>query len=111
MPIKQKGLPLHGHPILLITCMITDGIGLHSVILPLFMTVAFKWYFKFRVLLPEVTLNQKGSRVVQNEGNRNRLQTFQVQKTVMWLLQCSFINNTVEPLQNSHLWNRRKWPL
>ena len=25
--IKQIGLPLHGRPILLITCMITDQIG------------------------------------------------------------------------------------
>ena len=28
------GLPLSGRPILLITCMITDQIGLHSVLLP-----------------------------------------------------------------------------
>ena len=33
--IKQIGLPLHGRPILLITRMITDRIGLHSVLLPL----------------------------------------------------------------------------
>ena len=33
--IKQIGLPLHSRPILLITCMITDRIGLHSVVLPL----------------------------------------------------------------------------
>ena len=33
--IKQIGLPLRGRPILLITRMITDGIGLHSVLLPL----------------------------------------------------------------------------
>ena len=32
--IKQIGLPLRGRPILLIT-MITDRIGLHSVLLPL----------------------------------------------------------------------------
>ena len=31
----QIGLPLSGRPILLITCMITDQIGLHSVLLPL----------------------------------------------------------------------------
>ena len=31
----QIGLPLRGRPILLITCMITDRIGLHSVLLPL----------------------------------------------------------------------------
>ena len=33
--IKQIGLPLRGHPILLITRKITDRIGLHSVQLPL----------------------------------------------------------------------------
>ena len=33
--IKQIGLPLRGCPILLITGMITDRIGLHSVLLPL----------------------------------------------------------------------------
>ena len=33
--IKQIELPLGGRPILLITCMITDQIGLHSVFLPL----------------------------------------------------------------------------
>ena len=33
--IKQIGLPLRGRPILLITRMITDWIGLHSVLLPL----------------------------------------------------------------------------
>ena len=32
----QVGLPLHGRPILFITRMITDRIGLHSVLLPLF---------------------------------------------------------------------------
>ena len=33
--IKQIGLPLRGRPILLITRMITDRIGLHSVLLTL----------------------------------------------------------------------------
>ena len=33
--IKQIGLPLRGRPILLITRMITDPTGLHSVLLPL----------------------------------------------------------------------------
>ena len=33
--IKQIVLPLRGRPILLITHMITDRIGLHSVLLPL----------------------------------------------------------------------------
>ena len=36
--IKQIGLPLCGRPILLITRMITDRIGLHSVLLPLLIT-------------------------------------------------------------------------
>ena len=35
LAIKQIGLPLHGRPILLITRMITDRTGLHSVLLPL----------------------------------------------------------------------------
>ena len=37
--IKQIGLPLRGRPILLITRMITDRIGLHSVLLPLLIHV------------------------------------------------------------------------
>ena len=36
--MKQIGLPLHGRPILLIIRMITDRIGLHSVLLPLLIT-------------------------------------------------------------------------
>ena len=36
--IKQIGLPLRGRPILLITRIITDRIGLHSVLLPLLIT-------------------------------------------------------------------------
>ena len=45
--IKQIGLPLRGRPILLITCMITHRIGLHSVLLciPL-------WIGRHQVLLP-----------------------------------------------------------
>ena len=35
------GLPLHIHPILLITCMITNQIGLHLVLLPLLMCHTF----------------------------------------------------------------------
>ena len=34
------GLPLRGHPILLITRMITDRIGHHSVLLPLLITTS-----------------------------------------------------------------------
>ena len=37
--IKQIGLPLRGRPILLITSMITDRIGLHSVLLPLLIII------------------------------------------------------------------------
>ena len=40
--IKQIGLPLRGRPILLITGMITDRIGLHSVLLPLLSTLRSK---------------------------------------------------------------------
>ena len=39
--IKQIGLPLRGRPILLITRMITDRIGLHSVLLPLLIWLLF----------------------------------------------------------------------
>ena len=37
--IKQIGLPLRGRPILLITRMITDRIGQHSVLLPLLIQI------------------------------------------------------------------------
>ena len=37
--IKQIGLPLHRRPISLITRMITDQIGLHLVLLPLFIII------------------------------------------------------------------------
>ena len=37
--IKQNGLPLRGRPILLITRMISDRIGLHSVLLPLLIII------------------------------------------------------------------------
>ena len=37
--IKQIGLPLRGRPILLITRMITDRTGLHSVLLPLLIII------------------------------------------------------------------------
>ena len=40
--IKQIRLPLRGGPILSITCMITDRIGLHSVLLPLLSTLRSK---------------------------------------------------------------------
>ena len=38
--MKQIGLPLHGRPILLIIRMITDRIGLHSVLLPLLIIIS-----------------------------------------------------------------------
>ena len=38
--MKQIGLPLRGRPILLNTRMITDRIGLHSVLLPLPITIS-----------------------------------------------------------------------
>ena len=37
--IKQIGLPLRGRPILIISRMITDRIGLHSVLLPLLIII------------------------------------------------------------------------
>ena len=39
--IKQIGLPLRGRPILLITRMITNRIGPHSVLLPLLIAFTF----------------------------------------------------------------------
>ena len=45
--IKQIGLPLRGHPILLITRMITDQTGLHSVLLPLFIEITFSYKYGF----------------------------------------------------------------
>ena len=38
--IKQIELPLRGRPILLIIRMITDPIGLHSVLLPLLIIIS-----------------------------------------------------------------------
>ena len=38
---KQIGLPLHGRPILLISGMITDRIGLHSILLLLLIRKAY----------------------------------------------------------------------
>ena len=38
--IKQIELPLRGRPILLIIRMITDRIGLHSVLLPLLIIIS-----------------------------------------------------------------------
>ena len=49
--IKQIGLPLRGLPILLITRMITERIGLHSVLLPLLLALIDK----FLLTAPYVT--------------------------------------------------------
>ena len=51
--IKQIGLPLRGRPILLITRMITDRIGLHSVLLPLLIIL---YYFPVVMLAPMLVL-------------------------------------------------------
>ena len=49
--IKQIGLPLLGGPILLTTRMITDRIGLHSVLLPLkIASVEIKLAFFYQVI-------------------------------------------------------------
>ena len=47
--IKQIGLPLRGRPILLITRMITDRIGLHSVLLPLLINMAAVQKFEIKM--------------------------------------------------------------
>ena len=44
---KQIGLPLRGRPILLITRVITDRIGLHSVLLPLYIYIYICIHFFF----------------------------------------------------------------
>jgi len=57
---EQIGLPLRGRPILLITRMITDRIGLHSVLLPL-------------PINPRVTLESLGQSLKIFEGFRKML--------------------------------------
>ena len=47
---KQIGLPIRGRPILLMTRIITDRIGLHSVLLPLLIV----GFFSRRKLGPPV---------------------------------------------------------
>ena len=49
--IKQIGLPLCGGPILSSTCMITDRIGLHSVLLPLFIQYSCRGDFSKSLLM------------------------------------------------------------
>ena len=48
--IKQIGLPLRGRPILLITRIITDRIGLHSVLLPLLISLNVTYSNAIRLL-------------------------------------------------------------
>ena len=57
--IKQIGLPLRGRPILLITHMITNRIGLHSVLLPLLIIYSFTIIVIIIVPLPEHPLVQE----------------------------------------------------
>ena len=79
--IKQIRLPLHGRPILLITSMITDRIGLHSVLLPLFMVTGgnevavdlalvqpFLLYYVYHVIL-RLTPLKKEEGLYQNKVN------------------------------------------
>ena len=44
---KKIGLPLRGRPILFITPMIADRIGLHSVLLPLLITMHMTLYIDY----------------------------------------------------------------
>ena len=66
--IKQIGLPLRGRPILLITRMITDRIGLHSVRLPLLIIIIIalvssdKKHF-VKVMNGSLTVHFKGGRL------------------------------------------------
>ena len=48
--IKQIGLPLRGRPILLITRMVTDRIGLHSVLLPLLIRIRSFFFVSWSLL-------------------------------------------------------------
>ena len=60
--IKQIGLPLRGRPILLLARMITDQIGLHSVLLPLLLIRAIG---RHEVLLP---INHNFKKIVIYKG-------------------------------------------
>ena len=64
--IKQIGLPLHGRPILLITRMITDRIGLHSVLLPLLIIIIITQHFITNL---HTRAEGKKSDYKSNEGN------------------------------------------
>ena len=48
--VKQIGLPLRGRPILLITGMVTDRIGLHSVLLPLLIRIRSFFFVSWSLL-------------------------------------------------------------
>ena len=61
--IKQIGLPLRGRPILLNTRMITDRIRLHSVLLPLLITLRSSKYnlrHDYILSLPKVNTTKYG---------------------------------------------------
>ena len=47
--IKQIELPLRGRPILLITRLITDQIKLHSVLLPLYISVKSTGWYRYGI--------------------------------------------------------------
>ena len=64
--IKQIGLLLRGRPILLITRLITDRIGLHSVLLPLLIDIGViakdnsnnnSSFLAFRIIISKETLS------------------------------------------------------
>ena len=56
--IKQIGLPLCGGPIYLITRMITDQIGLHSVLLPLLIIIIITIIIIFRRTLKKPSFRE-----------------------------------------------------
>ena len=56
--IKQIGLPLWGGPIYLITRMITDQIGLHSVLLPLLIIIIIIIIIIFRGTLKKPSFRE-----------------------------------------------------
>ena len=63
--IKQIALPLRGRPILLITRMITDRIGLRSVLLPLQIKRFLEIYLSLLFVLVEETPKVKRKRKKQ----------------------------------------------
>ena len=70
--IKQIGLPLRGRLILLISCMITDRIGPHSVLLPLLLAVLLPLLIV--LMLYHVVTNYVVHKLIPRSGHPEHLQ-------------------------------------